>query len=202
MVKTIKEQRRMNLFRKSLLGGEVHSKRIDGWEVSWESNGDYRHWCIQRRQPDAPLILVVMLNPGKLSGDGRELASDSTLRVLRNVFAGTVFNHIVINLFDLAASKKESLLAQWSRRDPPELVFHKLTSINFSGIIFAYGDIEKREIVGPVATNRIKKVKFIFERHPIIRTPLNKSGCPAHPLNWQRRSLIPEVLKELLNLSK
>ncbi len=193
---------RIDFFKEPHLGGKVCYKWIDSWEVTWESNGDYRHWCIQMQPGGDPLILVVMLNPGKLSGDGRELAKDSTLGVLRDVFSETGFNHTIVNLFDLAASKKLSLVDQWSRRDPPTLVYNKLKRIKFSGIIYAYGDIDAPEFPNSDAIDRANSVKSIFGGIPIIQTPKNKSGNPAHPLNWLRRKQLDEVKNTLFKFRK
>lgn len=34
---------------KSLMGGNIYSVLLDDWEISWESQKEYRHWCIQKK---------------------------------------------------------------------------------------------------------------------------------------------------------
>ena len=68
-----------------ILEGIVHSQKLDSWLVSWESEGKYRHWCHQTKEGFTKNLLVVMFNPGSLSGDGKNLKRDTTLKILREV---------------------------------------------------------------------------------------------------------------------
>ena len=74
----------------SLLSGIVCSYKLNDWVVAWESSIDYRyrHWCLQAHPNNNDMVLVVMLNPGSLSGDGRNIKKDTTLGILRRAFDG------------------------------------------------------------------------------------------------------------------
>ena len=96
---------------KSLMGGNIYSVLLDDWEISWESQKEYRHWCIQKKTDNKKTLLVIMFNPGSLSGDGKNLSRDTTLRVLREVCGNAGFNQLILNLFDYANPKTAPLFS-------------------------------------------------------------------------------------------
>ena len=53
------------------MGGNIYSVLLDDWEISWESQKEYRHWCIQKKTDNKKTLLVIMFNPGSLSGTER-----------------------------------------------------------------------------------------------------------------------------------
>ncbi len=85
---------------KPLLKGRLHKRSIDNWDVFWETNENYRHWCLQTNSKNDKTALVILLNPGKLNNDASNLSGDTTLRILREVFNNTGVNTFIINLFE------------------------------------------------------------------------------------------------------
>lgn len=181
-----------------LLGGKVFEHSIDGWLVTWESRGPYRHWASLRRPEFDREILVVMKNPGSLSGNGSNLRRDSTLRVLRKFGDAVRTNLMVANLFDFADPKLDGLHANWKRRDAARLIYPHLAKRNYRGILYAHGDPEPMFRTDYV--ERIAHVRAVFKGIPEIAGPKTKAGNPVHTLNWQRQNLIPKVIAATQNL--
>jgi hypothetical protein len=176
----------------SLLGGEIHRHTLGDWEVSWESHGDYRHWCTQRLSRHSRTVLVVMKNPGSLSGNGSNLKRDTTLRILRGVGEQVGFDQVVLNLFDFASPKVSELYANWTRKDRAELVYGHIDHRSCCAVIYAHGDWEK--LYHQDFVDRISVARKHFKALPEITIPTTKAGNPVHPMNWQRNGLLPEVL--------
>ena len=181
----------------ALLGGKLHRQELGDWWVSWESRGPYRHWCLQECRGPGKKILVVMFNPGSLSGEGRGLKRDTTLRVLREVCGPARLDPLVINLFDYAAASPDDLFANWHRKDGPRLVYTHLDQNQLIGVIYAYGDYEHGGRRAAQIRDRISLVKSIFAGLPVVLLPKNKSGTPKHPLSWQREKLKPGISQAL-----
>jgi hypothetical protein len=179
----------------SILNGKIYKHALDDWTVFWESKGPYRHWCKQIHPKNRKLILVVMLNPGSLSHDGKELTKDITLRILREVFFTTGFNPFVINLFDYAATSPDELFENWDKRDGDELIYRKLHVSEFSGVLYAYGDYETHRQYGTQVLERIKMVRNIFSSLKEVLLPTNSSCTPSHPIIWQLQKRKPRVQK-------
>jgi len=106
-----------------IIKGKVYSHELDGWLVSWESESEYRHWCHQTNENFVENLLVVMFNPGSLSGDGKNLRKDTTLRILREVCGPAGVNPFVVNLFDYASPSPDELFSNWEKRDGCGLIF-------------------------------------------------------------------------------
>lgn len=136
---------------------------------------------------------MVMFNPGSLSGDGKNLRRDTTLRILREVCEPIGINTFVVNLFDFATPVPDELFTNWPKRDSRDLVFAKLRDMKFSAIIRAYGDYENRGERDTEIKERILLVSFIFSNIEEIALPKNASGTPKHPMSWQRQMLKPEI---------
>jgi hypothetical protein len=186
------------LFNKPILGGHVFSKNIDDWQVTWESNQGYRHWCFQQFDESWKKLLIVMLNPGSLDRAGSNLAKDTTLKVLRSVCIKVKVNPFIINLFDYADPKPENLYNNWKDRDSSTLVINNLNAKDFSGVVYAYGDFEAAKTCKPDIEDRIVVFKHLLSQIPTIPSPTNKSGNPRHPLNWQRFKQIEEMQLNLI----
>jgi hypothetical protein len=177
----------------SLVNGKVYSHELDGWVVSWESSGAYRHWCHQIKNPEWNSLLVVMFNPGSLSGDGSNLYKDTTLRILREVCGEAKLNSYVVNLFDYASPSPQNLFDNWLHKDPQKLVFGELPISIFNGYICAYGDYENWGQRDSEIMERQVLVKGHLESLNEIVLPKNNSGTPKHPMVWQRQKLKPEI---------
>lgn len=170
----------------------MFQRDLDGWSVSWESAGAYRHWCVQARADHRHRVVVVLKNPGSLSGDGARLRRDTTLRILRGVGAETGTDWLIVNLFDYAAANPRALHAQWHRRDAAALVFARLDLRRDRFLMLAHGDFD-----GPCAPDyrrRIAVVRKHFGALHEIALPLTKAGNGVHPLNWQRMRLKARVV--------
>ncbi|MCL6100242.1 MAG: DUF1643 domain-containing protein [Bacteroidetes bacterium] len=178
---------------KQILNGKVYAHQVGKWIISWESDGNYRHWCYQKHPSNNKDVLVVMLNPGSLSGDGKNLTKDTTLRILREVFGDTGCNPFIVNLFDLATPSTAEFFKNWENRDSKLLVYSKLKEKNYCGIIYAYGDYEQVEDQGLDILKRIKLVRGILNYLPEINLPKNNSGSPKHPILWQRQKIKAEI---------
>jgi len=180
-----------------LLEGKVYSHELDGWLVSWESESEYRHWCHQINERFTENLLVVMFNPGSLSGDGKNLSRDTTLRILREVCEPAGINPFVVNLFDYASPSPDELFSSWAKRDGGGLIFKRLGAIKFSAFILAYGDYENRGERDNEIKERIALFQSIFSGVREIILPKNSSGTPKHPMAWQRQKLTPIISKLL-----
>lgn len=181
------------------LNGTIYSRELDGWIVSWESDGDYRHWCIQRQAgcDGRDLIAVVLINPGSLSKDGRELRRDTTLRILRSTFAQARSGCLVLNLFDLATPKPPELFKRWDLRDKTksQLIYEVFPRDRIVAAMFAYGDYENlrdRRIATEIK-QRIRFVRASLQGLPLIETPTNESGSPKHVMKWQIDRHTPDM---------
>jgi hypothetical protein len=172
-----------------MFGGITYSKDINGWRVSWESFDNYRFWCKQEHPKNSKVAAVVMLNPGSLSGDGKNLSQDTTLRVLREIFDRTSYNPFVINLFNLATPKPYVLFETWEHRDHPAFNYSALPIKEFSAVMYAYGDYENGSDYPIEIKNRIVEVRGFLDRIPEISVPRNPSGTPIHPLSVQIKRL-------------
>lgn len=177
---------------KPILGGTVFEHTIDDWQVSWESDGDYRHWCIQESSEHSDRVVIVMKNPGSLSGDGANLRRDRTLRILRIVGEAAGINWVIVNLFDYATPKLQCLHDNWDRRDGNALVYRHIDIENCRFVIFAYGDLITEHYAEYFA--RIEHVRKSFESLEDISIPTTKAGNPVHPMNWQRNKLMTQVI--------
>lgn len=177
----------------AILGGKVHQARLDNWLITWEADGKYRHWCTQVREDrtTAPFAAICLFNPGSLSGDGSSLREDTTLRILREVFNGSPFGCLIINLFDRATPRPPDLFNDWNERDKAHspLVYGRLP--NPSVFLKAYGDYENRR--NPTIAHDIRTRLADFEKWSSgfrqIQTPLNKSKTPKHVMRWQIEKL-------------
>ena len=175
------------------LQGQLFKRSIDGWEVSWLSEGTYRHWCRQILKPEWPTLLVLMFNPGSLSGSGAGLPRDTTLRILREVGSAAGFNIYVINLFDYASPRPSDLFDNWARRDGRRLHYTELALDQFTAYVSAYGNY-----LGWVAWRsdidaRVREVQAALANLPEIALPKNGNGTPKHPMVWQRQKLKPTI---------
>ena len=153
---------------KPILEGKLHFKSIEAWYVAWETNKNYRHWCVQKHPENFKTALVVLFNPGSLNSNPNSLNSDSTLRVLRNVFHKTGVNPLVINLFDYYTPSYRKLNLHWEERDYKYLVYEKLLSIEFIFSIYAYGLMDKNDLNYYDIISRINFIKSIFKDIPVL----------------------------------
>lgn len=183
-----------------ILGGEVFSYSLDGWEISWESDTVYRYWCYQQHTSNYYPVAVVMLNPGSLSGRGENLTKDTTLRVLREVFVNTGFNPLIINLFNLAPPNPEILFESWNLKDSDKFSYSSIPINTCKAVLFAYGNYEHHLQYGNEIKARISLVKRHFMAVQEIVIPTNKSGTPKHPIVWQRQMLKPVVHKAITDV--
>ena len=186
----------------NILGGEVYSKDIDGFSVTWESNKNYRHWCIQQESDLDEKLLLVMLNPGSLSKDGSSLSKDTTLRIIREVFQGTGVSPFIINLFDLSSPKENEFFQNWEQRDYGNLIYPMLNKESFKGVIYAYGDCEYYIEHGSKVKERIKLVRNHFSYLNEVKLPTNSRGTPKHPGRWQREKIKPEIRAMIIEYMK
>ena len=177
----------------SVLKGNVYSHELDGWLVSWESESEYRHWCHQTNERFSENLLVVMFNPGSLSGDGKNLRKDTTLRILREVCEPAGVNPFVVNLFDYASPSPDELFSSWEKRDGGGLIYTKLEVVKFAAFIMAYGDYENRGERDNEIRERIVLVRSNLSGVREIILPRNSSGTPKHPMTWQRQELKPTI---------
>ncbi|MCX7874897.1 MAG: DUF1643 domain-containing protein [Melioribacteraceae bacterium] len=164
----------------------------------WESNDNYRHWCLQKHPQNKKLVLVVLFNPGSLSFDGANLSKDTTLRILRYAFINSGLNPLVINLFDYATPKRHLLFANWDLRDYKLLVYEKLLSFDIYGILYAFGNIDEDKKYMGLIESRIQKIKSIYSNVPEI----NLSIKSKHPIRWQIEKKIKVINKELISFYK
>ena len=185
------------VFSSTIMEGLLYQTDLAGWRIAWESKGIYRHWCFQQYDVSWQNILVVMLNPGSLSGNGENLAKDTTLSILRKVCGCAKVNPFIINLFDYSDAKPPNLYANWEKRDGEFLIINKLELSYFAGVVYAYGDCAKSGVCKPDIQERIRLFRIKLESLKSIPLPLNNSGNPKHPMNWQRQKLI-EVVQGIL----
>lgn len=173
-----------------ILGGTVCRREIDGWIVTWESAGPYRHWCTLDSHHRVRGI-AVLTNPGSLQGAGDDLAGDTTLRILRRVGAAAGCNWMVLNLFDYAATTPADLHTNWAHRNPPQTVFEHLDVTAYSFVVYAYGDLRGAHAADCAA--RIAAIRQQLMPIAEIQAPRTRSGKPMHPMNWQRQRKLQEM---------
>ena len=167
---------------KPILDGKLNLKSIDNWEVYWEVNENYRHWCLQEHSENDQTALVVLFNPGKLNGNPNNLSGDKTLSVLREVFYKTGINPFIINLFDYCTPNYVELNKNWDERDYKFLVFEKLLSLKFNFSIYAYGLIDLKDKNYYEIISRINLIKDTFKDIPQLDFDNSKT---THPRRWQ-----------------
>ena len=188
-----------------LNGGGIYRKQYDGWTISWESNGDYRHWCYQLFDDEWPNLLIIMFNPGSLNNDGSSLNQDTTLRILRKT--GKLSNHniFVINLFDHAETNPRFIFDNWDSKDSSDLIYGKIPPEYFNQYIHAYGNFDyylrsssaNKEKYEDLSTNTLKRMKLVdsyFRGVYQIQGLTNINGTPKHPISWQREKKIDDIV--------
>ena len=177
------------------MGGRVFTRELDDWSVSWESAGAYRHWCAQTRTGHRRAVVIVLKNPGSLRRDGADLRRDTTLRILRTVGEAAGIDWLIVNLFDYAAPNPRDLHANWRRRDARALVFRRLDLSHTRFVIVAHGDYD-------ASHERAYRKRIALVRHALaslheIAIPVTQAGNGIHPMNWQRRRLLPRVVQAI-----
>lgn len=181
----------------AIMNGKVYKHIISDWEVSRESYGEYRHWCYQYHKNNTKTLLVIMFNPGSLSGDGSNLTQDTTLRILREVCGQAQFNTWVINLFDYADPNAEGIFENWHKRDRENspLIYEYLDKFPYDNYIFAYGGFggEFQDQINA----RISMIKSLLPKDKEILLIKNQNGTPKHPIVWQRQKLKPSIIELL-----
>lgn len=186
-----------------IMGGNIYSATLDGWEISWESQKEYRHWCIQEKPDNKKTLLAIMFNPGSLSGDGKNLSRDTTLRILREVCGDAGFNQIILNLFDYANPQTAPLFSNWEKRDlNGSLIFNHLSEFKYDNYIMAYGSYQTDPSYANDILERINLIQSILAKDKEIKLPTNQNGTPKHPTVWQRQKLksdITEILSKHRN---
>lgn len=180
---------------------ETHCASLDGWHISWEVQGGHRLWCKQE-QPGVDLTMaVVMLNPGSLYGQGEKLKRDTTLRILRDVFLGSGFNPLVVNLFTFATPRPYELFGNWESRDIAGFELQQLLRQHPpSAVLYAYGAYEKDAEFGGEVLARIQEVRRSFAAIPEVQVPLSKQNTPKHPMRVQIEKL-KDTYRELIRSS-
>lgn len=178
----------------------IYCKNIDNWSVSWENAGDYRLWCKQEHYSNDKTALVVMLNPGSLSGTGDTLKKDTTLRIIRDIFLNTGYNPHVINLYTFATPKPNVLFDNWEKKDCPDYSLEEVNPHDFSAIMYAYGAYERKKGFEKEIKERINVIKTHFSSLSEIDLPLAKTGTPKHPMRIQIEEL-KEVFKQKIKRS-
>ena len=167
----------------------IYTKELDDWIISWESIGNYRLWCKQEHASNTDTALVVMFNPGALSGAGENLNADTTLRILREIFIGSGYNPYIVNLFTLATAKPSMLFDNWEIRDCPNHSIEKLSIKDFSAVMYAYGAYELVNEYSEDILNRIEFFRNHFEVLPEIELPTSNTDTPMHPIRIQIEGL-------------
>jgi Protein of unknown function (DUF1643) len=191
----------------ALFGGDFYTQALGDWQVSWESLGLHRLWCHQTRENARHTVCVVMFNPGSLSGDGKDLAKDTTLRFIRNAMPDTAAT-LVLNLFTRATPDPVDLLSNWSERDCEKFDITAFQSKKIDALIYAYGDIGQNESKNhrfkSLIQDRIRKVKEVLGKFPQLTLPeiliTKKLGNPKHPKHWNILQQIEVVKGELASL--
>ena len=177
-----------------LLNGTVYECELDCWQVRWETDGKYRHWCSQSRAPrfNGKYIVVCLLNPGSLTGRSENLRSDTTLRILREVFDATEYGCLVVNLFDRATTKPAELFSVSTESDKvgADLVYTHISDA-IAGNILGYGDYEHHEdaSIARQIKARIELLGSWAANFPPVANPINRNGTPKHVMRWQIEGL-------------
>ncbi len=184
----------------AIFGGKVRARQIGDWRISWESADRYRLWCLQEHPRNSRAAVVVMLNPGSLSGAGENLTRDTTLRVLRRLFEETTYNPFVVNLFNLATTKPDVLFesGNWTCKDYEAFSYKALPLNQFSAVMYAYGDYQNKAHYASEIASRIEEVRAVFAGIPEIMVPKNRSGTPKHPLPIQQQGLVDVFREKIL----
>lgn len=190
----------------ALLGGVVHCRELDDWQIRWEADDDYRHWCslIRPKNFNGKFIAVCLFNPGSLKGDGTKLLADTTLRILREVFESTAYGCLVVNLFDRATPKPPQLFSVWTQRDKPNsgLIYPLLSNMVVASIR-AYGDYENHNDCqkGHDIKARIAVLEKWRSGFKSIENPENLRKTPMHVMRWQTQSQKRTMAQRLLEFS-
>ena len=177
------------------MGGRLFRRDLDGWGVSWESNGAYRHWCVQARPGHRRRVVLVLKNPGSLSAAGEHLRRDTTLRILRAVGAVAGIDWLIVNVFDYAAANPRDLRENWRDRDARALVFSRLDLRRDQFLIVAHGDFDAEHATA--YRSLIALVRVVFGSLREFAIPTTRAGNGVHPINWQRMRLIPRVVQAI-----
>ena len=180
------------------MSNKVYTREIDDWTISWESAGDYRLWCKQEHESNKDTAVVLMFNPGSLSGSGENLGKDTTLRILREIFFDTGYNPFIINLFTLATAKPSMLFDNWEIRDYPNHSIDKLLSKDFSAVMYAYGAYELKKEYANDIVQRIKLFRDYFKALPEIELPKANTNTPKHPMRIQIERLKDEFKSKII----
>lgn len=167
---------------KPLLHGRLHSKSIDDWDVFWETNENYRHWCFQKHPDNDKTAILILFNPGSLNSNPASLNNDTTLRVLREVFYKTGINPFIINLFDYCTPDYIELKKNWEIRDYKYLVYERLISYDYIFSMYAYGSVSQYDTNYNDINSRINLVRDTFKHLPQLEYDGLKT---SHPLSWQ-----------------
>jgi Protein of unknown function (DUF1643) len=183
---------------KPLLDGKLHIKSIDNWDITWETNENYRHWCYQCHPNNDKSALLVLFNPGSLNSSGEKLNQDQTLRILREVFLSSGINPFIINLFDYADSQQNKLYKNWESRDYKLLIYEKLVTFDFISIIYAYGKIEYDDPHYADIISRINQIQKYF----LHLNKLKIDDKTAHPRRWHFEKSKKRIHNILLSLQK
>lgn len=187
-----------------MFGGQLYRLPIEGWHVSWESVGAHRLWCYQSRGNDTHLVCVVMFNPGSLSGDGKGLAKDDTLRIIRSAMPdGTAV--LVLNLFTLATPKPPELFLRWDERISTEFEITPFQSLPIDALVYAFGDLgqsgKQNRQFGDAVRERIAEITEAMRTVPRLELPailVSQARNPKHPKHWKLHKQIG-VVKDLLD---
>jgi hypothetical protein len=189
----------------SRVGGVSYSRILDGWTIRWISDGPYRHICLQQHPSASQEFLVILQNPGSLSGDGASLKTDLTLRILRKAFEGTGLNPVIVNLFDFATPKPSELLDQWELRDKANtpLVYELFQPGQFAGYTVAFGDYLSTLYARLSDVDaRIEEITGLIQRYPKLAGFKNKNKTPMHPRLWQTSNLTAQMRSKICEFAK
>lgn len=184
-----------------MFGGTYCTQTLGEWQISWESVGLHRLWCHQTRRDAKHTVCVVMFNPGSLSGDGKHLTKDTTLRFIRNAMPDTAAA-LILNLFTRATPDPSDLIANWHERDCDGFDITVFRSKPIDALVYAYGDIgqagTKNLLLKSAIRRRIDEIEEVLENIPQLQLPeiliTQKHGNPMHPKPWNLKRQI-EIVK-------
>lgn len=185
-----------------MFGGTYYTRTLGEWQISWESAGLHRLWCHQTRRDAKHTVCVVMFNPGSLSGDGKNLTKDATLRFIRNAMPDTAAA-LILNLFTRATPDPSELIANWHERDCGAFDITVFRSKPIDALVYAYGDIgqagTRSRLRKSEIRQRIGEIEEVLENITQLQLPeilmTQKLGNPVHPKQWNLKQQI-EVVKD------
>ncbi|NEQ68775.1 MAG: DUF1643 domain-containing protein [Symploca sp. SIO2D2] len=148
-------------------------------------------WFYQSHPSNKKDAIVLMLNPGSLSGSGDKIKTDTTLRILREIFQNTGYNPYILNLFDLSTPKPKDLFSRWTDRDSSSDLFKYADLSRFSCVMYAYGNYERTSIHRDDIKQRILEWRQHLQSISTLNLKTNASGTPMHPMSIQIRKLKP-----------